>query len=319
VAHYGGKTNFPTIETYGLAMKLESLRYFHLTHQCGSIRKAANRLHVAPSAISRQIAILERELKLRLFERNSGGVATTAAGKILARHTESIFRDIDRAQSAIDDLKGLRVGEVTIYTMEGLISNFLPWLLSSFHSRYPGIGFNLIAAPTDRIIEAVVRDEADIGITFNAKARKELVVAARYTEPVSCIVSPKHPLAQERPVTLKSLSKYPLALPNESFGLRQLIDAVARRRGATLKLLLTTNSLELTKTVAATGAAVAFMPPFTVRAEVARGELCCVPVDEREFRILHSDVCIHRNRELSHAAQAFLHAIVTAINRLQRG
>lgn len=138
-------------------MKFESLRYFHVTQQCGSIRKAADRLHIAPSAISRQIAILERSLKLKLFERNSSGVMPTAAGRLLAHHTRSIFRDIGRAQSAIDDLRGLRVSEITIYAMEGLVCDFLPSLLSTFHARFPGIRFNFVLAPTDRIIEAVVQ------------------------------------------------------------------------------------------------------------------------------------------------------------------
>jgi DNA-binding transcriptional LysR family regulator len=298
-------------------MKLESLRYFHLTQQCGSIRKAADRLHIAPSAISRQIAILERELKVRLFERNSAGVSTTAAGRLLAHHTQSIFRDISRAQSAIDDLKGLRVGEVTIYAMEGLVSDFLPSLLSSFHARFPGISFNVVTAPTDRIIEAVVQDEADIGVTFNAKPRQELSVAARYAEPVSCILSPHHPLAREKAITLKMLARYPLALPNDAFGLRQLIDVAAQRRRIALTTLLTTNSLELTKTLAATGAAVAFMPAFTVSAEVARGSLRCIPVHEREFQSAYSDVCIHRNRTISAAAQEFLKALVAAVEALR--
>lgn len=299
-------------------MKLETLRYFHVTQECGSIRRAADRLHIAPSAISRQIAILEREIKLRLFERTSTGVSTTAAGRLLAQHTRSIFRDIGRAQLAIDDLKGLRIGEVTIYAMEGLVSDFLPLLLSSFNARFPGISFNVVLAPTDRIIEAIVQDETDIGITFNAKLRHEISVAARYAEPVSCILSPSHPLARKTSITLKELARYPLALPNDSFGLRQLIDAAVKRRGIALKTLLTTNSLELTKTLSAKSAAIAFMPAFTVRAEVARGDLRCVPVNEKAFQMPFSEVCIHRNRQLSQAAQEFLKAVVTEINRLKR-
>lgn len=298
-------------------MQLDSLRYFHVAQECGSIRRAAERLHIAPSAISRQIAILERELKLRLFERTSTGVSPTAAGRLLAHHTQSIFRDISRAQSAIDDLKGLRVGEVTIYAMEGLVSDFLPLLLSSFHAKFPGISFNLVLAPTDRIIEAVVQDEADIGISFNAKPRHEITVAARYAEPVSCIVSPRHPLAREKSVTLKTLQQYPLALPNDSFGLRQLIDAAAKRRGIVLKTLLTTNSLELSKTLAAKGAAVAFMPAFTVSAEVARGNLRCISVNEKAFRSAYSEVCIHRNRALSQATQEFLKVLVAQVRALR--
>jgi DNA-binding transcriptional LysR family regulator len=299
-------------------MKLDSLRYFHVTQECGSIRKAADRLHIAPSAISRQIAILERELKLRLLERTSIGVATTAAGRLLASHTQSIFRDISRAQAAIDDLKGLQVGEVTLYAMEGLVSDFLPSLIARFHAAHPGISFNLMLAATDRIIEALVQDEADIGISFNAKRRQEITVAARYGESVSCIVSPRHPLAKMKFVTLKMLEQYPLALPNDSFGLRQLIDAAAARRGIVFKKLLTTNSLEVTKAFAAKGIAAAFMPPFTVRAEVARGSLRCVPVKEAGFRNPFSEVCVHRNRELSVASKAFLEALVAEFKRLRR-
>lgn len=298
-------------------MKLESLRYFHVTQQCGSIRRAADRLHIAPSAISRQIAILERELSLKLFERTAAGVTTTAAGRLLALHTQSIFRDISRAQSAIDDLKGMRVGEVTIYAMEGLVSNVLPALLSRFHEQYPGINFNLVLAPTDRIIEAVVRDEADIGLTFNARPRPDLTVAARHAEPVSCIVSPQHPLARQKSVSLKTLQQYPLALPNDSFGLRQLIDMAAKRRRLTLRVLLTTNSLELTKTLAASGAAVAFMPAFTVSAEIARGSLRCVPVAEKAFQSASSEVCVHRNRDISSAARVFLTALIAEMKLLK--
>ncbi len=298
-------------------MKLESLRYFHVTQECGSIRKAADRLHIAPSAISRQIAILERELKLRLFERNPGGVVTTAAGRLLAQHTRSIFHDIGKAQSAIEDLKGLQIGDVTLYAMEGLVSDFLPTLISSFHAKFPGINFNLVLAPTDRIVEALVQNEADIGISFNAKRRHDITVAARYAEPVSCIVSPHHPLAKARSVTLKTLEQYPLALPDDSFGLRQLIDDCAKRRGITFKTLLTTNSLELTKTLAATGVAAAFMPAFTVRAELARGSLCSVPVAEKGFRMPYSEVCTRRNRELSIATQAFLKALIVHVDQLR--
>ncbi|HLG87743.1 MAG TPA: LysR family transcriptional regulator [Alphaproteobacteria bacterium] len=297
-------------------MKLESLRYFHVTQACGSIRKAAERLHVAPSAISRQIAILERELGLRLLERSSSGVCTTAAGALLGRSIQSIFRDIERARSAIDDLKGLRIGEVTIYAMEGLVSDFLPTLFVAFHKKFPGIGFNLVLAPTDRIIEAVLRDEADIGITFNAKPKQELSVVARYAEPVSCLVAPHHPLAREKAVSLRQLRNHAVALPKDAFGLRQLIDDAARRAGVALKVMMTTNSLELTKKLAESGVAVAFMPAFTVSAEVARGSLRCIPVSDKAFRVAYSEVCVHRNRAISAAAQEFLDALVRALRAL---
>ncbi|PWB59002.1 MAG: LysR family transcriptional regulator [Bradyrhizobiaceae bacterium] len=297
-------------------MKLESLRYFHVARQCGSIRKAAERLHVAASAVSRQIAILEREVGLPLFERTATGVATTAAGEVLARHTRSMFREIDRARSAIEDLKGLRAGEVVIYAIEGMVSEVLPRLLSSFHARFPGISFKLVFAPTDRIVEAVLSDEADIGITFNARPRPELAIVARYAEPLSCLVSPSHPLACSESVSLQHLKSYPVALPTNAFGLRQLIDLAAKRRGISLQPMLTTDSLELTKQLAAAGVAVAFMPAFTVAREIRAGSLRCLPLDEKAFRSVGTEVCVHRNRTISTAAQEFLKALVPVVKAL---
>ncbi|MBX6329202.1 MAG: LysR family transcriptional regulator [Pseudolabrys sp.] len=297
-------------------MKLESIRYFHVTRQYGSIRKAAERLHVAPSAVSRQIAILEREAGLPLFERRASGVTTTAAGEVLARHTQSIFREIDRARSAIEDLKGLRAGEVTIYAIEGMVREFLPRLLASFHAQFPGISFNFTIASTDRIIEAVLNDEADIGITFNAKPKSELSIVARHTEPLTCLVAPGHPLSKRKSISLQQLAQYPVALPNEAFGLRQLIDLAAKRRGIALQAFVTTDSLELTKQMAAVGTAVAFMPAFTVAREVSQGTLRAIPVDEKLFRSVATEVCIHRNRTISSAGQEFLKVLIPAVKAL---
>jgi DNA-binding transcriptional LysR family regulator len=234
-----------------------------------------------------------------------------------ALHTRSIFRDIERARSAIEDLKGLRAGQVAIYAMEGIVGDFLPSLFSSFRTRFPGISFNLVLAPTDRIIEAVVHDEADIGITFNAGPRQDVSVVARYAEPVSCLVSPRHPLAREKVVTLQRLNEFPLALPDQAFGLRQPIDLAAKRRGITLNAMTTTNSLDLTKRLAASGAAIAFMPAFTVSDEIASGSLRRIPVNERAFQSAHSDVCVHKSRTISAAAKEFLAALVAAMKALQ--
>ncbi|KIZ46209.1 LysR family transcriptional regulator, partial [Rhodopseudomonas palustris] len=96
-------------------MRFLALRYFNEVAKLGSIRKAADRLHVAPSAVSRQIAQLEHELDAVLFERSKMGVQLTSAGEVLARQSNRIFRDLERARTEIDDLRGLRRGEVSLW------------------------------------------------------------------------------------------------------------------------------------------------------------------------------------------------------------
>jgi DNA-binding transcriptional LysR family regulator len=287
-------------------MRFVTLRYFNEVARLGSIRKAADRLHVAPSAVSRQIAQLEHELDAVLFERSKMGVQLTSAGEVLVRQTNRIFRDLDRARAGIDDLRGLKRGEVSLWAMEGVVSGLLPTVLSTFHQKFPGVSFNIQTSSTDRIVEALLDDVADIGITFNATTRAEIEVVAEYIEPISCLVSPNHEYASRRKLSLAEICKMPLALPEHSFGLRQVFERAVRKAKLQPKVLITTNSLELTKTMAATGEAIAFMPALTVVRELISGALQVIPVTDEDFAHARSSISIHRDRPLPHAAREFL-------------
>jgi DNA-binding transcriptional LysR family regulator len=293
-----------------------TLRYFNEVAKSGSIRKAADRLHVAPSAISRQIAQLEHEVDAVLFERSKSGLQLTVAGEVLARRSHRIFRDLDRARAGIDDLRGLRRGEVSIWVIEGFISGLLPDILANFNHRHPDVTFRVQTGSTDRIVEALLEDEADIGMTFNAAPRAEIETVAEFVEPVSCLVAPSHEYADKASLTLEDICRQPLALPEHSFGLRQFFDKAVAERGLTSRVFLTTNSLELTKTMAATGRVIAFMPALTVIHELATGSLRAIPIADAGFASARSSVNVHRDRPLSHAAQEFLKILSASIRGL---
>jgi DNA-binding transcriptional LysR family regulator len=293
-----------------------TLRYFNEVARLRSIRKAADRLHVAPSAVSRQIAQLERELDAILFERSKLGVQLTPAGEVLARQSHRVFRDLDRARAGIDDLRGLSRGEVSVWVIEGLVSGLLPDILGNFHHRHPGVSFKIQTASTDRIIEALLEDEADIGITFNASPRPEIEVIAEHIEPISCLVAPTHEFSNRDKLSLDDICSQALALPEHSFGLRQVFERAIAKRQLNPKVFVTTNSLELTKTLAATGMVIAFMPALTVISELASGGLRAIPISDPAFAAARSSISVHRDRPLSHAAQGFLKLLTAAIKGL---
>lgn len=294
-------------------MRFLTLRYFNAVAKLGSIRKAADRLHVAPSALSRQIAQLEHELDAVLFERSKSGVRLTAAGEVLARQSHRVFRDIERARSGIDDLRGLRRGEVNLWVIEGFVRGLLPNILADFQNRYPAVAFKVQTASTDRIIEALLEDEADIGITFNASPRAEIETIAEFPEPISCLVTPDHKYADREHVSLDDICKEPLALPDHSFGLRQSFERTVAKHKLNPRVLLTTNSLELTNTMAATGQFIAFKPALAVVSELKSGHLRAIPVADLELASARSSISVHRDRPLSHAAQEFLKLLTVTI------
>ncbi len=294
-------------------MRFLTLRYFNAVARLGSIRKAADRLHVAPSAVSRQIAQLEHELDAVLFERSKSGVRLTAAGEVLARQSHRIFRDIDRARAGIDDLRGLRRGEVSLWVIEGFVTGLLPGILADFLRRYPAVAFKVQTASTDRITEALLEDEADIGITFNASPRAEIETIAEFPEPISCLIARDHKYAGRKSLSLDEICKEPLALPDHSFGIRQSFERTVAKHKLNPRVLVTTNSLELTNTMAVTGQFIAFKPALAVITQLGSGQLRAIPVADAELAAARSSISVHRDRPLSHAAQEFLKLLTATI------
>jgi DNA-binding transcriptional LysR family regulator len=287
-------------------LDLTSLRYFFEAARTGSIRQAAEHVHVAPSAVSRQIAKLEHEFGSPLLERRSNGVRLTPAGELLARQLQLTIRDLAQVRGQIDDLKGLRRGEVTIYCIEGLVDSFLPSAIGRFNGRYAEITFNVVVASTDRILEALACDEADIGIALNSPARAPINVTAAWNEPVRVIVAPFHPLATRRSVSLRELAGYGATLPDSSFGVRRLVDRLLAAHGVSARLVVTTNSILMTTSIARQGIAYTLMPAFAVARDLETGALLAIPIADRDLEPARVEICTHLGRRLPVAASEFL-------------
>ena len=128
-----------------------ALRYFFEVARCGSLTEASERLHVAASAVSRQIAGLEQALGTPLFERHPRGMVLNAAGEILATHARRASLDAERAITEILALRGLRSGRVRIAASEGFANEFLPPLIVAFRSHNAGIVFELNVEPPAQV------------------------------------------------------------------------------------------------------------------------------------------------------------------------
>src|ERR1700758_5866993 len=110
--HFVAQNATPRSET----MDFTALRYFSATAHARSIRAASERLHVSPSAISRQIAKLEHELRAPIFDRDAQGMRLTAAGELLQSRVEGMMREFARTKSHIAALQNLQEGTVDVHT-----------------------------------------------------------------------------------------------------------------------------------------------------------------------------------------------------------
>jgi DNA-binding transcriptional LysR family regulator len=287
-------------------LNFTAFRYFNEVAKSKAIRRAADRLHVTPSAISRQIALLEHQLGAPLLDRTTNGVELTAAGVMLERYTRTLFRDLERVRESIAAFRSLDQGEVKIHAMEGVLSHFLPETIAAFLQQHPHIDFQVTTCSSDLIVEALIRDETDIGIIYNPELRFEIGIVAERKEPVVCLVAPEHELANEPLITLQQLCKQPLALPRQSFGLRQLFDHTVEARRTKPRIVIEANNLEILRATAVLGVCATIGPEISARREIEAGLLKAIPIDQESFMKVRSAVCVHQERVSSHACHAFL-------------
>jgi len=292
-----------------------ALRYLVEVARCGSIRVAADNLHVAPSAISRHIQLLERELGTALFDRNPRGMTPTTAGDLYLHHAHSVLKDRERVRLEIDDLKGLRRGHIRICTIDGIVSGPLSDAVSSFKRLYPGVTFQLISTGTEMVTKAVRDGQADIGIAYNPTPDTGVSIAMRIADPLLLIVAPDHPLAQRSAVDFREALAFPLALPEPTFGIRKHIDAFCHAERIAIKPELETNSIEALRGFARSGAGVSMLHYLSISRDVARGVVAAIPFRNRALRQSWVEICTQEGRQMPIAAERFIQQLQDVFSR----
>src|SRR5882757_11018874 len=145
---------------------LRFLRYVDEVARAGSIRKAAEQLHVTASAVNRRVMELEEELGAQLFERRARGVRLTAAGELFVRYVREQSGDVDRMRSQIEDLKGMRRGTVRIACSQALALDFLPREIGEFRKQHPLVAFDVKVFDHERAMSALADYEVDLVLVF---------------------------------------------------------------------------------------------------------------------------------------------------------
>ena len=143
-------------------MEIRQLRYFIEVAQREHISDAAIHLHVAQSAVSRQIANLEDELGVELFERVGRNVKLTPIGKIFLEHSISALQAIDYAKKQIDEYLNPEKGTIKIGFPTSLASHLLPTVISAFKKEYPNVAFHLRQGSYNYLIDAVKNRELNL-------------------------------------------------------------------------------------------------------------------------------------------------------------
>lgn len=290
------------------------VRYFLEVARTGSVNRAAQRLHVAASAVSRQLGKLEDSLGVALFERQARGMALTEAGTHLLAHATA--HDA-QATGLVEQLQGLSAQgalRVRVACTEGFAATFMPMVLASFRQAHPQVHLQLQVAVPQEVSALVLRGEVDLALKYSVAPEKGLQVLHSAIAPIYAIMPAQHPLARQRSVSVADVVRYPLLMGGSSITGRQLFDLSCAVQGLRYVPAVESNFSSALLPLLS-GQDVALASYLTAARWVEAGLLAARPFDEAQLQQRRLQVLVAEGRVPSALVQQFTDALVAAIEQ----
>ena len=282
------------------------LKYFFTVANEGSIRKAAEKLNLAASALSRRITQIEEDLGVPMFERHARGLRLTDAGQIYFDYARTTLRQEAWVIGEIEAIKDLRRGQIRVVCVEGAIGGIMSDAIAEFRPRSPGVNLSVTRAGSTGVVRAVAADEAELGLAFDPPTHRDVMVIAEVPAPLYAVFAPGFSLP-EGPLSLADLASCPLAIPpDSSYGIRDVIDRVVRQNAdIELDPPLLCDSVYGLSGFAMRGQGVSILPLCSVPDEVREGRLLIRPLDDAPLRDARLVLVGRRHRTLPPVARRF--------------
>jgi DNA-binding transcriptional LysR family regulator len=298
-------------------MDFDQLHTFLEIVRLKSFSKAAQTCYRTQPAISAQVRQLEQELRADLFERFGSRISLTTAGRIFAEYAEQLLAIKQRAQDAIAELEINPRGELVIAANEATCIYVLPNVFSEFKKQFPAVQLQVDRSNASRVVEAVMENSADFGLTQLPVEEKRLQVVSVHHDEIRLIVPAGHLLANRKSVTAEDLIDEQLLLPKQGktrARLNDWLDLVSDQVQVSMEL----DSTEMMKRFVAAGLGLSFLAVSNCLEEIAAGKLRALPLAP-EPMIRRLGLIYRKDKALSKAALGFIHVVQANVVRQTPG
>ncbi|OGA52027.1 MAG: LysR family transcriptional regulator [Betaproteobacteria bacterium RIFCSPLOWO2_12_FULL_62_58] len=247
-------------------MKIDpvTLRSFIAIVEEGSIARAAIRVHLAPSAVSKRIAELESHLHTQLLIRKNRGIEPTVAGRSLVRHARNILHGLDELVTEIRDFSSGIRGRVRLFANISSITQFLPHDLKSFLTQHPGIDIDLEEHISSFTTRAVAENAADIGIYAQADNEYGLEVFPYRRDQLVLAVPYGHKLSRRRVIKFVDTLDHEFVGYHKGGAINYLLLRAASDANRTLKLRFQVTTFEAVFAMVRAGLGIGVLPAGTI-------------------------------------------------------
>jgi DNA-binding transcriptional LysR family regulator len=285
-------------------MDLDQLHTFLEIVRLKSFSKAAQTCFRTQPAISAQVRQLEQELNTTLFERLGTRIALTPAGKIFAEYAEQILELRRRAQDSISELERTPRGELVIAANEATCIYVLPTVFSEYKKQFPQVQLLVDRSYGSRVVQAVMDNLADFGITQLPVEEKKLQVARIHVDEIKVLAPARHPIASLAQVTCRDLIGHPLLLPKSGIT-RTRLNAWLEPVEDDISISMELDSTEMIKRFVMAGLGISFLAASHCQEEVSVGKLAAISIGP-EPMIRRLGLIYRKDKALSKAALGFI-------------
>jgi len=290
-------------------MDLTLSRSFVEVARSGSLTRAAGRLGITQSALSRRIQHLEAQLGARLLLRGRHGIELTEEGRIAFEAAQRLLAAWQQLKEEIALHQGLESGQVRIGGGATAVSFILPPAIAAFQRQHPRVLFQLKEAGSSEIAEDVLNGQLELGIVTLPLRSRELTARSLIDDDIVLVARRDHPLAQQRPLRVCDLSGEGFVGFEAGTALRQLIDNALREAGLELQVVMELRSIPSILRMVATTGHLAFVSRLAL---ADARDIVELPVQGLHIRRRLAVISRARG-QLSAAARAFEDSLLGAI------
>jgi DNA-binding transcriptional LysR family regulator len=283
----------------------------------GSFSAAAEALHLSQSAVSQQIAVLEREVGMPLLERTSEGPKLTPAGEALMEHGDAVIARLEEAERELAQIAGLEGGRLRLASFPTASATLMTRALSLFRQRFPNIELEFQEDEPEDSFPSLKRGEFDLAVVFDypmfpLEFGRDVESELIYEEPMRVALPPGHPLAAAKSVRIEDLADEEWlcgALPSSC---RMQVLQLGRDAGYEPKISFQSEDYEVIKGFVAAGLGVTVLP------ELAGGHPGIELRDVRGARPIRRIWAVTRESESRSPAAEQMLAILREVCRTYR-
>jgi DNA-binding transcriptional LysR family regulator len=231
----------------------------------GSFSAAAESLSFTQSAISQQIAALERETGATLLERSPRGVRLTDAGTALVSHADAILARLDDAEEELAALAGLRGGRLRLATFQSGGATLVPRAVKAFHDRHPAVELSMVEAEPDEAQELLRCGAVDLAVLYDFEPLPDSIsndfeLAHLIDDRYEAVVARDHPLASKRGLRLADMGAEPWISSTLRCGCRAITDRACRDAGFEPRVAFEADETMAAQAFVAAGVGVTILP-----------------------------------------------------------